>query len=196
MLPTARENARKALSLFAFTSSSYALGADGDDRMRARLEKRAQGIPVMLTCQTATAALHLLSVKRLSLIHPPWFSEASDYQGAAYFRAQGFEVVQSTRITPQRQFTEVAPTEVFSFVSAQHPGESRGGLHRRKWVARWVLSGHWRRAYGSPCSQPTRSCCGTPCTPSGRGSLAVQKPKLMDEADNWKSTDSPNICPL
>src|SRR6266567_6618839 len=34
--------------LYAFTSSSYVLGADADDRLRARLEKRARGIPVVL----------------------------------------------------------------------------------------------------------------------------------------------------
>lgn len=107
--------------LFGFTSSSYALGADDDERMRARLERCSQGIPVILTCHAATAALRGLGVKRLSLIHPPWFSDASDRQGATYFRGQGFDVVQCMRIAPERQFTEVAPAELFAFVSAHTP---------------------------------------------------------------------------
>ncbi len=65
--------------LFAFTSSSYALGAESEGQVRARLEQRAKGIPVILTCQAATSALRLLGAKRISLIHPPWFSaESSD----------------------------------------------------------------------------------------------------------------------
>ena len=107
--------------LFAFTSSSYALGAAADNLVRTRLEKRAQGIPVMLTCQAATAALRLLQIQRLSIIHPPWFSDDSNDQGMAYFRAQGFDIVQCTRMTPARSFTEVTPAEVFTSVCAKTP---------------------------------------------------------------------------
>ena len=107
--------------LFAFTSSSYALGAEAESQVRARLEQRAKGIPFILTCQAATAALRILGVQRISLFHPPWFSEASNDQGLTYFRAQGFDVVQCRRIEPARSFTEVAPAGVFKFVSAHTP---------------------------------------------------------------------------
>jgi maleate isomerase len=61
--------------VYAFTSSSYALGAVADEPLRLRLEKRAGGVPVILTCQAATEALRLLQALRLALIQPPWFSE-------------------------------------------------------------------------------------------------------------------------
>jgi len=107
--------------LFAYTSSSYALGAEAESGIRARLEERAKGITVILTCPAATGALRLLGVRRISLIHPPWFSETINDQGKAYFRAQGFDVVQCTRLEPAREFREVAPAELFNFVSSHTP---------------------------------------------------------------------------
>lgn len=107
--------------LFGYTSSSYALGAEGERQARARLEQGAKGVPVIPTCQAAAAALRLLGVKRLSLVHPPWFSEEANAQGAAYWREAGFDVVQCVRVQPTRSFTEVAPAELFEFVSAQTP---------------------------------------------------------------------------
>jgi maleate isomerase len=108
--------------LFAFTSSSYELGAEAESRVRDRLEQRANGVPIILTCQAAVTALRSLGVRRLSLIHPPWFSDASNEQGRSYFGGQKFEVVGCTPIRPPRSFTEVAPSEVFAFVSASTPG--------------------------------------------------------------------------
>lgn len=107
--------------LFGYTSSSYALGAEGDHQVRARLEQRAKGVRVIPTCQAAAAALHVLGVKRLCLVHPPWFSEEANDQGAAYWREAGFEVARCVRVQPTRSFTEVLPAEIFEFVSAQMP---------------------------------------------------------------------------
>src|SRR6266571_1160001 len=97
--------------LYAFTSSSYALGAEADDPLRARLEKRARGIPVVLTGLAASEALRILGVHRLALIHPPWFTEEVNGEGKDYFRTLGFEVVFCARITPARPFTEMPPAE-------------------------------------------------------------------------------------
>jgi maleate isomerase len=107
--------------LLAYTSSSYAIGAAGDSRVRARLEARAKGIPVIFTCSAATAALQQLRVRRISVIHPPWFTEVTDHQGAAYWRAAGYEVLQCIRLQPARSFTEVAAAEVFDFVASHTP---------------------------------------------------------------------------
>jgi maleate isomerase len=108
--------------LFAFTSSSYALGAEGERAVRNRLEARAKGIRIILTCGAATAALHLLGVRRVSLIHPPWFTEAVNTLGETYFRAQGFDVVQCTRLAPARPAeVEIAPAELFDFVTSHTP---------------------------------------------------------------------------
>ena len=110
--------------LFAYTGSSYALGAAADRQVQARLEQRARGIPVILTCAAAVAAFRALGATRISLVHPPWFSETSNDQGAAYWRDAGFEVVRSARLQPNRSFTEVAPAEIFEFVSRDTPSTS------------------------------------------------------------------------
>ena len=67
--------------IYAFTSSSYALGAEADGPLRARLEKRGGGVPVVLTCQAVTEALRFLAAHRVALIHPPWFSEEVNVKG-------------------------------------------------------------------------------------------------------------------
>ena len=107
--------------LFAFTSSSYALGAASDDAVRARLENRSRKIPVLLTCPAATDALRTLGVRRVALIHPPWFTEEVNGQGLNYFRGQGFEVVRSTVLSPARAFTEVPPAEIYEWVRRNVP---------------------------------------------------------------------------
>ena len=96
---------------FAFTSSSYVRGADDDAKLKARLEARTRGIPVIVTCTAAVLALTTLGVKRLALIHPPWFSAELDGQGATYFQGQGFEVVHS------------GPAALPSDQRAIHPGQ-------------------------------------------------------------------------
>jgi maleate isomerase len=111
--------------VYAFTSSSYALGADADNPLRLRLEKRAGGIPVILTCEAAKEALRLLQASRVALVHPPWFSEEVTAKGKDYFQSQGFDVVLCNRITPARQFTEVAPSEVYEWVRANVPSQAQ-----------------------------------------------------------------------
>jgi len=102
--------------VYAFTSSSYALGADGDGPLRARLETAAGGVRVILTCAAATEAVRKLAVHRIALIHPPWFRKELTAAGIDYFRKQGFEVVLSVAMTPARSFTEVPAAEVYECV--------------------------------------------------------------------------------
>lgn len=110
--------------VFAFTSSSYALGPQGDGPLRERLEERVRGIPVVLTCPAATEALRVLGAKRVALVHPPWFTEEVNAQGGEYFRAQGFDVALCARMTPARTFTEVPAAEVHDWVRANTPREA------------------------------------------------------------------------
>ena len=79
--------------IYGFTSSSYLLGADADAALRERLERKSNGVPVVVPCVAAVAALHLFEADRLALINPPWFPEEIDILGAAYFQAQGIDVV-------------------------------------------------------------------------------------------------------
>jgi maleate isomerase len=107
--------------LYGFTSSSYVLGRQADDSLRARLEKRAGGIPVILTCSAATEALRILGAHRIAVIHPPWFTEELNATGMDYFQAQGFETVLCARITPARPFTEVPPAELYRWARSNVP---------------------------------------------------------------------------
>ena len=107
--------------LLGYSSSSYALGVDTDERVRARLEERAKGIPVIFTCPAADAALRHLGVRRVSVVHPPWWSDEANTDGLTYWRAAGFEVVQCTRLQPDRSFSEVTASEVFEYVARQTP---------------------------------------------------------------------------
>lgn len=112
--------------VYAFTGSSYVLSAEADDSLRARLEKRARGIPVVLTAPAASEALRVLGVHRLALIHPPWFSEEVNADGSDYFGSRGMEVVYCARMTPARPFTEVPPAEVYAWTKANVPQDAEG----------------------------------------------------------------------
>jgi maleate isomerase len=110
--------------LFAYTSSSYALGAGADGPTRARLETRLRGIPVVMTSPAAVDALRALQVTRVALVHPPWFSDEVNARGQEYFRGHGFEVVVCERLSPARSFTEVPPAEVYEWVRAKTPPQA------------------------------------------------------------------------
>jgi maleate isomerase len=110
--------------VYGYTSSSYALGAEAEGLLRARLEKQAGGIPVILTCLAATEALRSLGTHRIALIHPPWFSEEVSAKGKDYFQNQGFEVVFCARIAPDRPFTEIPPAEVYEWVRTNVPRQA------------------------------------------------------------------------
>jgi len=107
--------------LLGYTSSSYALGTGGDERVHARLEQRAKGIPLIFTCPAAAEALRQLGIRRLSLVHPPWWTAEANDQGIAYWREKGFDVLGGTRLTPLRSFREVSAAEVFEFVASRTP---------------------------------------------------------------------------
>jgi maleate isomerase len=110
--------------VYAFTGSSYVLGAEADDSLRAHLEKCTRGIPVVLTGTAAAEALRVLGVHRLALIHPPWFSEEVNANGKDYFQSQGMEVVYCARMTPVRQFAEVPPAEVYDWIKGNVPQDA------------------------------------------------------------------------
>ena len=59
--------------VFAFTTTSYILGPGGEQALKVRLEKRPNGIPMLLTGSAAAAAFRALGVRHIALIHPPWY---------------------------------------------------------------------------------------------------------------------------
>jgi maleate isomerase len=80
--------------VYASTTSGYAIGFGAETAMVSRLSQLT-GLPAAATCTSAVHALHALGVKRVALIGAPWFAQELNGLGAAYFTAQGFEVVSS-----------------------------------------------------------------------------------------------------
>jgi maleate isomerase len=121
--------------VFSFTTTSYVLGHDGEQALKARLERRSNGIPVLLPCPAAVAAFRALGVARIALIHPPWFADNQQELGIAYFRNQGFDVVYASQMDlrglpvakpadPLRKFTELYPAELYGFARANVPASA------------------------------------------------------------------------
>ena len=118
--------------VLAFTTTSYVLGPDGEQALKARLEKRSNGIPVLTTGAAAIAAFRALGVRRIALIHPPWFADDEQQLGIVYFRNQGFDVVYANQMRlrglelakptdPLRKFTELYPAELYAFARTEVP---------------------------------------------------------------------------
>ena len=124
--------------LYAFMSSSYFLGSKGEEALRTRLASRAPGIPIVLSAIAASEALRALNIRRVAVIHPPWFDHETNDKGGDYFRGLGFDVVSSALMTPLRDFTEVAPTELHDWVKAHVPPRAEAVL----------LAGNGLRAIG------------------------------------------------
>lgn len=109
---------------YAFTSSSYILGADADAVMRARLEECTGGIPVVVSTLAACLALRAVRARRIALVHPPWFSGEVDQLGAEYFRTQSFEVVHHGAAPLRGDFGEVHPAQIYEWVRRVVPASA------------------------------------------------------------------------
>ena len=111
---------------YAFTSSSYLIGSDGDAALQRRLEGRSRGIPVLVPCTSAVTALRALGVHRLFLVHPPWFSADLDRLGANYFREQGIEVKKAVAASLRGDQLSIQPSEVYEWVCSHTPAGTEG----------------------------------------------------------------------
>ena len=96
-------------------------GAVDDAALKSRLEKRTRGIPVVITATAAIAALSALSVQRLALFSPPWFSPELDQQGARYFESQGFEVIYSGPVGLPPDQQAIQPVELYDWIRTRVP---------------------------------------------------------------------------
>ncbi len=110
--------------LYTSTSTSYFLGMNREEAFKKRLESRINGVPLVIAAMALAEALKTLSVRRIALIHPPWFSEEQNELGRAYFRSRGFDVVSALSIKPARSFSEVSAKEVYRWVMGNTPGEA------------------------------------------------------------------------
>ena len=107
--------------MYAFTSSSYLLGVKGDHELAARLAERTRGIPVVISSLSAVAGLQALGVRRIALIHPPWYAPELDRLGAQYFRSQGFDVVFHAPAPLRPDFGEIFPSQIHEWARAHVP---------------------------------------------------------------------------
>jgi maleate isomerase len=107
--------------VYAFTGSSYVLGPEGDAALQARLEARTRAIPVLVTCVSAGLGLRTLGIRRLALIHPPWYTAELNRLGAEYFQALGFEVVCADVVGLSVAQLDVQPGQVYDWVRAHAP---------------------------------------------------------------------------
>jgi maleate isomerase len=125
--------------VFAFTTTSYILGQRGEQALKARLESRSNGIPVVLPCPAAVAAFRTLGVRRIAVIHPPWFTDDEQQLGITYFQNQGFDVVYARQMRlrglsiakptdPLRKFTELYPAELYAFARTEVPAAAEAVL--------------------------------------------------------------------
>ena len=117
--------------------------------MKTRLEQRANGMPVLLPRPAAVTAFRTLGVRRMALLHSPWFADDEQQLGMAYFRTQGCEVVYANQLRlrglpvaqppdPLRTFTELYPAELYACARTQVPATAEAVL----------LSGNGFRAIG------------------------------------------------
>jgi maleate isomerase len=125
--------------VYAYTSSSYILGVDGDKALKARLEARAPGIPVVIPMPACCLALRAVGARRIALIHPPWFSADVDRSGAEYFQSQRFEVVHHAPAPLRSDFGEVHPGQIYDWARRNVPDSAEAV----------VIGGNGLRAIGA-----------------------------------------------
>ena len=84
--------------VFAFTTTSYVLGPNGERALKNRLEKHSNGIPILLTGPAAIAAFRKLGARRIALFHPPWFADDEEQCP----KAQLVRLIRSVRARSRR----------------------------------------------------------------------------------------------
>jgi maleate isomerase len=107
--------------VYAFTSSSYILGPEEDARLKDRLQSRAKGIPVIIQSTALVVALKTLQAARISLIHPPWFSDGLDTLGVCYFQRQGTEVLDHGQAKLTDDYADMTLDAIFDWVVRHTP---------------------------------------------------------------------------
>lgn len=111
--------------LYTGTSTSYLFGLQKEKEFKDRLESRSQNTPVVMPAMALAEAAKALSVRRIALVHPPWFTEESNELGRTYFQARGFDVVFARPMTPPRKLmSELRAEEVYRWILANTPRQA------------------------------------------------------------------------
>lgn len=101
---------------YASTTSGYAIGYASEVSLVGRVQELA-GVPVVSSGIAAVEALKAFGVRRVALIHPPWFESEVGDLGAGYFRDQGLDAITLTATTLPTDPAEVQPEQVIEYVS-------------------------------------------------------------------------------
>jgi maleate isomerase len=101
---------------YASTSTGYALGFEAETTLVERLAQR-WNLPIAGTSVSAGAALRALRVRRVALVHPPWFDDELNGLGTAYFRSQGFDVVSSESADLVNDPSRIEPDAIVEWIS-------------------------------------------------------------------------------
>ncbi|MDX6283435.1 MAG: maleate isomerase [Kribbellaceae bacterium] len=101
---------------YASTTSGYAIGYAAEVSLVRQLGELA-GVPVVSSGLAATQALTAFGVRRVALIHPPWFEEEMTDLGANYFRDREIDTVTLTATSLPKQPELVRPEQVIGYVS-------------------------------------------------------------------------------
>src|SRR4030095_7591018 len=110
--------------LFGFTSSSYTLGMQAEQELVERLQNLTNGTPVILACKAAIEAFRSFNAQKIAVIHPPWFSDEINSKGKTYFESHRFNIQFCKQLIPARDFTEVKPEELYSWIKNNVPRET------------------------------------------------------------------------
>lgn len=110
----------------ASTTTGYALGARAEAALVQRLAAQCR-VPVVASAGAAVDALRAGRVRRLVLIHPPWFDDEMDRLGAGYFRDQGFDVTVQKATGLSSDPREVGRASIVDWVS-RHLGDGDEAL--------------------------------------------------------------------
>lgn len=106
---------------YAFTSSAYVIGTEGEQAMIARLRARVGAIPVVATCAATVDALTVLGIARLALIDPPWFDVQLNSLGRSYYEGCGFDVAYAAPCGLRSDQLAITPAALHDWVLAHVP---------------------------------------------------------------------------
>lgn len=104
---------------YAFTSSAYVIGAEGEAAMLDRLRSRTRGIPVVATCAAIVEGLRALGARRVVLVDPPWFDASLNELGRRYYESAGFDVVRATPCALPSNQARITPADLYGMVTEQ-----------------------------------------------------------------------------
>lgn len=103
---------------YASTTSGYAIGPAAEASLTRHLRQLA-GVPIVTSGLAAIQALRTFGVRRVALVHPPWFDDEMTDLGANYFRDQEIDVVTLTATPLPKHPDRVRPQQVIDYVSDQ-----------------------------------------------------------------------------